>query len=166
MSGCLRVPSSATYSRSKRCGRLKSNWTVESCHRRPIASNQFYVDLWAVEGGFSGDRLVFDIQFLQRAFQRMVGQVPLFVGAEKTFLVVGIPSGKLGLKFVESESLQHREGKLHAAYDFVFDLFGSAEDVSVVLSEAADAQQAMHHSGAFVAIDRAHFAEADGQIAI
>ena len=38
-SGTLRrVPSSATYSRPKRCGRLKSNCTVESCHRRPMAS--------------------------------------------------------------------------------------------------------------------------------
>lgn len=30
-------PSSATYSRSKRSGRLKSHWMVEHCQSRPVA---------------------------------------------------------------------------------------------------------------------------------
>ncbi len=48
----------------------------------------------------------------------------------------------------------------------VFDLVGSAEDVRVVLGKAADAQQAVHHARALVAIDRAEFAQPHGQIAI
>src|SRR5579864_9046090 len=50
--------------------------------------------------------------------------------------------------------------------DLVFDLFGGAEDVSVVLGEAADAQQAVHHAGTLVAVDRAQLAVTLGQVAV
>ncbi len=53
-----------------------------------------------------------------------------------------------------------------AAHDLVFDLFGRAEDVRVVLRESAHAQQAVHHAGALVAVDGAEFAQAHRQIAI
>mmetsp|Transcript_16868 Transcript_16868/g.41830 ORF Transcript_16868/g.41830 Transcript_16868/m.41830 type:complete len:206 (+) Transcript_16868:235-852(+) len=38
MMGCSFSPLLATYLRSKRSGRLKSHWTVEHCHWRPMAS--------------------------------------------------------------------------------------------------------------------------------
>ena len=38
MIGRWRLPSGATYSSSKRSGRLKSHWMVLSCQLRPMAS--------------------------------------------------------------------------------------------------------------------------------
>jgi hypothetical protein len=80
--------------------------------------DQFDVDLRAVERGFAGDGLVFDIQFLQRTFERVGGQVPLLVGADEAFLVVRIPGGKLGLKFVEAESLSALQGRTPGSLRF------------------------------------------------
>ncbi len=57
-------------------------------------------------------------------------------------------------------------GEIDAGDDFVFDLFGGAEDVGIVLGEAADAEQAVHGAGALVAVDVAEFGEADGEVAI
>jgi hypothetical protein len=58
------------------------------------------------------------------------------------------------------------DGEFKAADHFTFDLFRGAEDVGVVLGEAADAEQSVHGAAAFVAIDGAEFAEADGQVAV
>src|SRR5216683_1216652 len=77
-----------------------------------------------------------------------------------------IPIGKLDFEFVEAEILHDGEGKIHARFDFRFDLRGHAEDVRVVLSKAADAEQAVEHAAAFVAIDRAELGEAYGQLAV
>src|SRR5712691_5066997 len=78
----------------------------------------------------------------------------------------GIPVGKLDFEFVEAKILHHRKGKIHASFDFGFDLRGHAEDVRVVLSEAADAEQAVEHAAALVAIDGAEFGKANRQVAI
>ena len=53
-----------------------------------------------------------------------------------------------------------------AVHDFVLDLLRRAEDVRVVLREAADAKQAVHHAGALVAIDGAELAQPHRQVAI
>src|ERR1035441_967670 len=98
--------------------------------------DQFHVDLRPVERGFTGDGFIFDVQLLQRAFQGVVGQVPLLVAAQKAFLVVWIPGGKLGLEFIEAKIFQHFERELQASYDFRLDLIRSTKDVRVVLSEA------------------------------
>src|SRR6266853_5288222 len=124
------------------------------------------VNLRAIESCFAGHNLVRDVQLPQRTFQGVVGQVPLVFTAEETLFVFRIPGGKLGLELVEAEGLQHGKRKFEAADDFVFDLVGSAEDVSVILGKAADAQQAVHYSRTLVAIDGAEFAQAHRQIAI
>jgi hypothetical protein len=73
------------------------------------------------------------------------GQLPLIVAAGIGLLVVRVPGGKLDLVFVEAVDAQDFEGEVDAADDFVFDLFGSAEDVGVVLGKAAHTQLAVHH---------------------
>src|SRR5258708_22952892 len=78
----------------------------------------------------------------------------------------GIPVGKLDFEFVEAEILHDGEGKIHARFDFGFDLRGHAEDVRVVLSKAANAEQTVEHAAAFVAIDGAELGEADGEVAV
>src|SRR5882762_2854144 len=128
--------------------------------------HQFDIDLRAIESCFAGHNLVRDVQLPQRTFQGVVGQVPLVFTAEETLFVFRIPGGKLGLELVEAEGLQHGKRKFEAADDFSFNLVGSAEDVSVVLGKAADAEQAVHHSRTLVTIDGAELAQAHRQIAI
>ncbi len=93
-------------------------------------------------------------------------QLPLIGASGVGLLVVRVPGGKLDLVLVESVDAQHFEREVDAADDFVFDLLGRAEDVGVVLGEAAHAQQAVHDAGALVAIDGAELAVARGQIAV
>ena len=57
-------------------------------------------------------------------------------------------------------------GEVDAGYDLVFDLLRGAEDVGVVLGEAADAEQAVHGAGALVAIDVAEFGVALREVAV
>ena len=80
--------------------------------------------------------------------------------------VVRVPSRKLDLELREAEGFEDGFGKIDAGGDFAFDLRGHAEDVGVVLREAAHAQQAVHGSGALVAINIAQLGVARGQIAI
>src|SRR5258708_18774240 len=77
-----------------------------------------------------------------------------------------IPVGKLDFEFVEAEIFHDGEGKIEACLDFGFDLRGHAEDVRVVLSKAADAEQTVEHAAAFVAIDRAELGKAHRQLAV
>ena len=73
------------------------------------------------------------------------------------FLSFGIPGGELDLELLEAEGFEDGFGEVDAGFDLVFDLFGGAEDVGVVLREAAHAEQAVHGAAAFVAIDVAEF---------
>src|SRR5580704_9390024 len=77
-----------------------------------------------------------------------------------------VPIGELDLEIVETEVLHHRKCEIHAGFDFGFNLLRSAEDVGVVLSEAADAQQAVERAASLVTIDSAKFREAHWKIAI
>ncbi len=52
------------------------------------------------------------------------------------------------------------------SHHFVFDLLRRAENVRVVLREAAHAEQPVQHAGALIAVDRAQFAQPHRQIAI
>src|ERR1700733_2874725 len=96
----------------------------------------------------------------------MGGAVPLLFAADEILAVFGIPGGELGLELVEAEIFEYIAGELDAVGDFFFDLFGSAEDVGVILSESADAQQAVHDSGTLVAIDGAELSETHREIAV
>src|SRR5260370_313879 len=81
--------------------------------------------------------------------------MPVF-GLAGVILRMGlIPIGELDFEFVEAEIFHDGEGELDAGLDFGFDLRGHAEDVRVVLGEAADAEQAVEHAAAFVTIDGA-----------
>ena len=77
-----------------------------------------------------------------------------------------VPGGKLGFIIVESEGVQRIDGELQAAHHFVFDLLRRAENMRVVLREAAHAHQAVHHARSLVAIHRAQFAQPHRKIAI
>ena len=74
----------------------------------------------------------------------------------------GIAAGKLHFVAVEAENAQHFPGEFDAVLNFLFDLLGHAEDVRVVLREAAHAQQSVQHARALVAINGAELGEATG----
>ena len=89
---------------------------------------------------------------VEHAGERADGVVPL-VGAADELLVLGVPGGEFDDEFFESEGFEHGLGEVDAGFYFALDLFGGAEDVSVVLREAAHAEQAVHGAGALVAVD-------------
>ena len=128
--------------------------------------HQLDVNLRPIERGFAGHGLVLYIQALERVFERSGSRDPLFFRAQEALPLVRVPGGKLGLVLVEAEGFQHGERELHAADDLVLDLFGGAENMGVVLGEAADAQQPVHHARTLVPIDRTEFAQPHRQVAV
>ena len=70
---------------------------------------------------------------------------------------VRVPRGELDLELLEAEGLEHGFGEVEACDDFALNLPGRAEDVRIVLRKAAHTQQAVHGSGALVAVDVAEF---------
>ena len=67
--------------------------------------------------------------------------------------LAGVPGGEFDFELGEAEGLEDGVGEVDAGDDFVFDLRGGAEDVGVVLGEAAHAEKAVHGAGALVAVD-------------
>ena len=92
--------------------------------------------------------------------------MPVFGLTGVIFGMRGIPVRELDFEFVEAEIFHHREGEIDAGCDFGFDLRRHAENVGIVLGEAADAQQAVEHAAALVAIDGAELRETDGKVAV
>ena len=92
--------------------------------------------------------------------------IPLVLAADEILAVVRIPGGKLSLILVEAKVLQYVQGEVEATCDLVLDLLRSTEDVSIILGEAADAEQAVHYAGTLVAVHGAQLSQAHRQIAI
>ncbi len=124
------------------------------------------VDFGAVERGFAGDGFIRNVELLHGFGKRGRGALPVFGLAGVIFRMGGIPVGELDFEFVETEIFHHGEGEIDAGFDFAFDLRRRAENVRVVLREAADAEEAVEHAAALVAIDGAEFGEPHGKIAI
>src|SRR6266571_1261423 len=128
--------------------------------------NELDVDLGAVEGGFALHFLERDVHALHGVGERGGGAAPVFGFTGVIFGVRGIPIGELDFEFVEAKIFHDGVGEIDAGFDFRFDLRGHAENVRVVLRESADAEQAVKHAAAFVAIDGAELGEAHGKITI
>ena len=77
-----------------------------------------------------------------------------------------VAAGELHFVAIETENAQHFPGEFDAVLHFLFDLLRHAENVRVVLGEAAHAQQAVQHARALVAIDGAQLSQPHGQLAI
>src|SRR6266566_4412237 len=94
------------------------------------------------------------------------GAAPVFGLAGVVFRMRGVPVGELDFEFAEAKIFHDGVGEVDAGFDFRLDLRGHAENVGVVLRETADAEQAVKHPAAFVAIDGAKFGETHGKITI
>ena len=154
------------YSSSKRLRQSEIELHGGKLPQAADGIDQLHIDLGAVERRFIRNDGGVDAEAVAGLAQRAFGQFPL-IGLAVVFAAgAAIPGGNLGFVFVEAESLQGVDGEIEAVHDFVFDLFRRAEDVRVVLSKAAHAQQAMHGAGALIAVNGAEFAQAHRQIAI
>src|ERR1017187_5162155 len=132
----------------------------------PLAADgvhQLDIDLGPVESGFVGNRLGGDLQLIARPLQGALGHRPLFGRAIVFAARAAIPGGNLGVVLIEAVGAQGVDGELEAVHHFVFNLVGGAEDVGVILREAADAEEAVEHAGALVAVERA---EPHGEVAV
>src|SRR5579875_3044496 len=99
--------------------------------------DQLDVDLGAVEGGFAGEGLKRKAAVGEHLLQCPFGVRPVLGRAE-----------------------------VKAGDDLAFDLFGRAEDMRVVLREAAHAQQAVHGARTFITINISELGVALRQIAV
>src|SRR5712692_4040235 len=124
------------------------------------------VDFRAVASGFAFHFFVRNVHALHGVGDSGSGAMPVLGLAGVIFRMRGVPVGELDFEFVEPEVFHYCESEVHASLDFGFDLRGHAEDVRIVLGEAADAEQTVEHAAALVAIDGAEFGEAHGQIAV
>src|ERR1035437_10225759 len=135
----------------------------------PLAADgvhQLDVDLGPVEGGFIGDRFGGDLQLVAGALQGAFGHRPLLGRAVIFAAGAAIPGGKLRVVLLEAVRGQGIDGELEAVHHFVFNLVRSAEDVGVVLREAADAEESVEHAGALVAVDGAELAKPHREVAV
>ena len=67
---------------------------------------------------------------------------------------------------VEFECLEDDEDDVHHVEELLFHLVGAAEDVGIVLRKSAHTGQTVKFTALFVAIDRAKFCDAQGQILV
>src|ERR1700677_1195886 len=89
-----------------------------------------------------------------RGFGDFVGRAALFAGREKI------------LEVIEVEGLHHPQRLIERLLEFALQLFGRAEEMRVVLREAAHAREPVQRTAALEAIDRAELGVADRQIAV
>ena len=121
------------------------------------------VDLRSVERGVTFFDLVRQAVLDERGAERLGRRLPDRVVAD---VLVGILRRQVGGEVVEAERAQHAHHEVEQRRDLVLRLILRAEDVAVVLREAADAHQAVQRAGPFVAVDRAELVEPQRQLAI
>ena len=80
---------------------------------------------------------------------------PVLIGADVFLFVVRIAEGDLRLEALKVERFEDDEDDIHHLEELVLKLIGAAEDMGVVLREAADARQAVQFAALFVTVNRA-----------
>ena len=119
-------------------------------------------DLRAVERALARQLFPGHAAGRQRGAQGGLGLVPGGVVAQARFRA----QGDLDLHVLEAEVLVDLQGLAMEVGDFRLHLVRGAEDVAVVLGEAAHAQDAVQRARGFVAVAGAELAVADGQVAV
>ena len=121
-----------------------------------------HVDLGPVEGAAALVNLVGHPLLVERVFERLRRLLPprrLADGLRRL-------RREVGLDVVEAELAEHRLRELDRRFDLADDLLRCAEDVRVVLREAAHAEEAVANAVLLVAVDRPQLGVADGQVAV
>ncbi|MOA19847.1 hypothetical protein D3C78_1402540 [compost metagenome] len=128
----------------------------------PQAILQRELDLRTVEGTFARLQLPRQTGVVQRGLQRSLGAIPQVVGAD-ALLRAG---RQLELDILETEVGVDVQGQLDEGGGLVLHLPFGAEDVGIVLHEAAHAHDAMQRTGRLVAVAGAELGQAQRQLAV
>ena len=136
---------------------------VDSCHDRPIASRTSTSIFGTVERRVALLDAVRQAVRVERLAQRLGRVVPDLVAAD---VLVRILRRQVEREVVEAEGPQHGQDEVEQAGDLVRHLLAGAEDVAVVLREAADPHQPVQRAGALVAVDRAELEQPQRQLAV
>ena len=103
--------------------------------------------------------------FVEHAAQSRLRLLPVLFAAD-VFVAGRIAERKLHAVILEADRLQHEQHKVERDAELVLDLLGRAEEMGVVLSEAADAEHAVEFARLLVAIDGAELGEPHRQVAV
>src|SRR5712692_5209867 len=131
----------------------------------PLAADRVLhldVDLRRVEDAAALVDLVGDLAHAERLAQRALGLVPHLVGAEPLLR----PRREIDDRIGVAEGAQELHREVEDLPDLVLRLRGRAEDVRVVLREAAHALHPVERAAALVAVHRAELADAQRQLAV
>src|SRR5438309_1226645 len=120
------------------------------------------VDLRRVEDAAAFVNLVRDLADAECLLQRALRLVPELVGAEAALR----PRREIDARIGVAEGAEELHGEVEDLADLLLGLRPRAEDVRVVLREAADAQHPVQGAAALVAVHRAQLADAQGQLAV
>ena len=123
------------------------------------------VDFGAVEGGFAGLFGVGDAEGGGGGAAGGFGFVPVG-GAAGVFGGVGVAQADADAVVAQAKGGEDGAHEVKAAVDFGGELFFGAEEVAVVLGEAAHAGHAAEFAGLFPAVNGAEFVEAHGEVAV
>jgi len=123
------------------------------------------VDLGAVEGGFAGFLGEGDAEGACGVDAGAFGLVPAFRAAG-VLAAVRIAEPDADAVFLHAEDVEDGLDEGEAPLDLGGDLVLGAEEVGVVLGEAADAGHAVELAGLLPAVDGAELGEADGHVAV
>ena len=139
---------------------------MPSCHSRPRQSVDDEVGLRAVERRFAlGDAQLRQVHASANRFELALGAVPHFRRAD-VLVARRIAEAEPHAIVVQAESLEHELGHLQAAAELVGHLVFGAEQVRVVLGEAAHAGHAVQLARLLEAIDGAELRQPHRQVAI
>ena len=131
----------------------------------PLPSDRildFQVDFRTVKRAAAFVDLAFEPRLFHGLVQRLQGLLPT-LGFPHGFLRT---RGQIRLHIMKAEGIPHGQTETQYLGDLVLDLFGSTNDVGIVLGKAAHPQQPMQHPALFIPIHRPQFGPAQGQFPI
>src|SRR6266849_498807 len=107
--------------------------------------DQLDINLRTVESRFTRYAFVGDASSLQGGLKTIFCHFPKLSFPRIFRRVLRVPGREVHFVFVEPKNTHHQEGKIDAGAHFCLHVFRRAEDVGIILSEAADPEQSMHY---------------------
>jgi len=118
----------------------------------------FDVNLGPVKNSFALVNLVGQPGLLQGCLQSFFCFVPVFQASN---VLIG-SGGQIYSVISEAKGTQQFDGQPDDLFDFIFQLVVAAEDMSVILGEAAHPAQAVEHPASFIPVDGTQLSQRRG----
>ena len=123
------------------------------------------VRLRSVERGLSFTLGEFEAGLLKDFAEDTLGLIPQFVGAD-ILVGAGLTHAELDAIVLEADGGKDELHQVERVLEFLFNLIGRAEEVGVVLGEAADSQHAVEFARLLVPIDGAELGQPDREVTV